>query len=110
MVQQAERLRILVIDDQARVRAFVCEMLESLGHDADDAEDGPTGLALLPRQQYDLVITDLRMPQMSGWDVLAAVRQQVPTMPFIVISGFTTDDDVEGPERGCSTSRSSWRT
>jgi len=87
--------RILVIDDQAGVRAFVCELLESLGHEADAAEDGPTGLALLPRQRYDLIITDLRMPHMSGWDVVEAVRQQVPRMPLIVISGFATDDDVE---------------
>jgi CheY-like chemotaxis protein len=93
--RQRERLRILVIDDQAGVRAVVCELLESLGLDADDAEDGPTGLALLPRQQYDLVITDLRMPLMSGWDVLEAVRGRVPRMPFIVISGFPTDDDVK---------------
>jgi CheY-like chemotaxis protein len=95
VVRQGERLRILVIDDQAGVRAFVCELLESLGHAADAAEDGPTGLALLPRQRYDLIITDLRMPHMSGWDVVEAVRQQVPRMPLIVISGFATDDDVE---------------
>jgi CheY-like chemotaxis protein len=94
VARHRERLRILVIDDQARVRAFVCELLESLGHDADDAKDGPTGLALLPRQRYDLVITDLQMPLMSGWDVVAAVRQHVPTMSCIIISGFISDDDV----------------
>jgi CheY-like chemotaxis protein len=94
VARQGERLRVLVIDDQAGVRTFVCELLESLGHDADDAEDGPTGLALLPRQRYDLVITDLQMPLMSGWDVVAGVRQRLPTMPCIIISGFISDDDV----------------
>jgi DNA-binding response OmpR family regulator len=95
VARQGERLRILVIDDEAGVRAFVCELLESLGYEADGAEDGATGLALLSRRRYDLIITDLRMPNMSGWDVVEAVRQSVPTMPFIVISGFLTDDDVK---------------
>jgi CheY-like chemotaxis protein len=94
VARKRERLRILVIDDQAGVRAFVCVMLESLGHEADSAEDGPTGLALLPQQRYDLIITDLRMPGISGWDVVQTVRQQVRGMPFIVMSGFLTEDDV----------------
>lgn len=93
------RARILVIDDERNVRAFVCELLKSLGYEADEAEDGGTGLALLGRQRYDLVITDLRMPHMSGWEVVARVRQHAPEMPVIMISGFATDDDVTRAQR-----------
>jgi CheY-like chemotaxis protein len=87
------RPRVLVIDDDPSVRLSVCDMLESLGYETDDAEGGGQGVALLERHQYGLVITDLRMPSMSGWAVVNAVRERTPTMPIIVISGFATDDD-----------------
>src|SRR5262245_64048709 len=55
--------RILVIDDDRAVRALVCDLLAGLGYAADEGEDASTGLALLARQRYDLVITDLMMPR-----------------------------------------------
>jgi CheY-like chemotaxis protein len=88
------RARLLVIDDDPNVRTFVCELLRTLGYEADAAPDGPTGLARLGARHYDLVITDLRMPYMSGWEVLQRVRQDMPSMPVIIISGFATDEDI----------------
>jgi CheY-like chemotaxis protein len=93
------RLRVLVIDDDRSVRAFVCDMLESLGYETDNADDGVRGLALLERHRYDLVVTDLRMPELTGWDVVNAVRGRRPTMPMILISGFATDDDMRQAQR-----------
>jgi DNA-binding response OmpR family regulator len=84
-----------VIDDEPTVRGFVCDLLEGLGYEAEDAEDGRQGLALLERHRYDLVITDLQMPNVSGWDVVNAVRGRLPTMPIIMISGFATEDDMK---------------
>jgi CheY-like chemotaxis protein len=57
------RPRLLVIDDDRSVRTFVCDVLDNLGYETDDVEGGVQGLALLERQQYHLVITDLRMPR-----------------------------------------------
>ena len=88
------RARVLVIDDEPNVRLFVCDLLEGLGYEADDANDGGQGLALLERHRYDLVITDLQMPTVSGWDVVNAVRGRLPTMPIIMISGFATEEDM----------------
>jgi CheY-like chemotaxis protein len=88
------RPRVLVIEDDRSVRVFVCDVLEALGYEADGAEDGGQSLALLERHLYDLVITDLQMPSMSGWDVVNAVRGRLPMMPMIMISGFATEDDV----------------
>ena len=88
------RPRVLVIDDDPSVRVFVCDVLEGLGYEADGAEGGVQGLALLERHQYDLVITDIQMPSMSGRDVVNAVHGRLPTMPMIMISGFATEDDV----------------
>ena len=83
-----------VIEDDPSVRVSVCDMLETLGYETDDVEGGRQGVALLERHRYDLVITDLRMPSMSGWGVVNAVRQRLPTMPIIMISGFATEDDM----------------
>jgi CheY-like chemotaxis protein len=88
------RPRVLVIDDDRGVRVFVCDVLEGLGYEADDAEGGVQGLEVLERHRYDIVITDLQMPNMSGWDVVEAVRGRLPTMPMIMISGFATEDDM----------------
>jgi len=92
------RPRVLVIDDDRSVRVFVCDVLESLGYATDDAE-GVQGLALLERHRYDLVITDLQMPHLTGWDVVNAVRGRRPTLPVIMISGFATDDDMRQAQR-----------
>jgi DNA-binding response OmpR family regulator len=88
------RPRVLVIDDDPNVRVFVCDLLDGLGYEADDADDGGQGLALLERHRYELVVTDLQTPNVSGWDVVNAVRGRLPTMPIIMISGFATDDDM----------------
>src|SRR5262249_46407570 len=61
---------------------------------ADEGEDASTGLALLARQRYDLVITDLMMPHMSGWEVMEGVRHRAPGTPVLIISGLATQDDV----------------
>src|SRR5262249_58239492 len=87
--------RILVIDDDRAVRTLVCDLLAGLGYAADEGEDASTGLALLARQRYDLVITDLMMPHMSGWEVVEGVRHRAPGTRVLVISGFATPDDVE---------------
>ena len=86
---------VLVIDDEPGVRGLLCDTLAVLGYDAAAGADGAEGLALLTRGGYDLVVTDLFMPGMSGWDVVAAVRERVPTLPVILISGFAGEPDVE---------------
>jgi DNA-binding response OmpR family regulator len=73
--------------------------LKDLGYEADEADSGVQGVALLEQRQYDLVITDLQMPHLTGWDVVNAVRGRRPTMPMIMISGFATDDDVREAQR-----------
>ena len=91
--------RILVIDDDRAVRGLVCDLLVGLGYATDEAEDAGTGLALLARQRYDLVITDLVMPHMSGWEVVEVVRHRAPGTAVLIISGFATQDDVGRAQR-----------
>ena len=91
--------RMLVIDDDRAVRALVCDLLAGLGYATDEGEDAATGLALLARQRYDLVITDLAMPHMSGWEVVELVRHRAPGTPVLIISGFATQEDVGRAQR-----------
>jgi CheY-like chemotaxis protein len=93
------RPRVLVIDDESNVRVFICDLLKDLGYETDEADNGVQGVALLEQRRYDLVITDLQMPHLTGWGVVNAVRGRRPTMPMIMISGFATDDDVRQAQR-----------
>lgn len=84
---------VLVIDDEDLVRDVVARMVADLGYTAVTAADGPTGLALV--DTVDAVLVDLTMPQMSGTDVVAAVRAKRPELPVVVCSGY--DRDGRGP-------------
>jgi CheY-like chemotaxis protein len=79
--------RVLLVDDNAVVRDMLVDLVSSLGYSADAASGGVEALALFDRGRYDIVLTDLLMPGMSGWEVLAAVRQRDPQMPIIIITG-----------------------
>ena len=88
-------MKVLVIDDEEGIRIVYEEFLGMLGHEADVAADGATGLALLQRHVYDLVITDVVMPGMSGVAFAEVMRQRYPDTPLIVISGSADRFDRE---------------
>ena len=79
--------RILVVDDDATVRDFVCKVLESGGHEVSVAEDGEKALALYKTQPADLVIADLFMPVLDGLQLIVKLREEYPETKFIAISG-----------------------
>ena len=79
--------RILVVDDDPTVLLLNKHMLEAHAYEVHGAEDGFHGLAALKRSLPDLIISDLRMPNMNGFEFLSVVRRRFPTIPVIVISG-----------------------
>jgi CheY-like chemotaxis protein len=79
------RLRMLVIDDDPGVREVVSGLLTSFGHDCETAADGRSGLVRFDEGGWDLVSTDLVMPEVNGWDVIEAIRRRAPTMPIVLI-------------------------
>jgi CheY-like chemotaxis protein len=83
------RPRVLVIDDDASVREVVRYLLEAFGYECHTAADGPSGLARFVEGDWDLVLTDLEMPEMSGCQVIEAIRQRAPTMPVVIITAFS---------------------
>ena len=78
---------ILVIDDDASVREVVSEMLRLEGHDVTIAENGRDALPLLARHHFDLVITDLIMPEKEGIETISEIRRTYKTIPIVAISG-----------------------
>jgi len=86
---------VLIIDDEDLVRDVVARMIEDLGYAAVTASDGPTGLEILDRRNIDVVLVDLTMPNMSGAEVIAALRIKRPALPVVLCSGY--DRDRRGP-------------
>lgn len=86
--------RILVIDDESSVRDSIAAFLEDSGYRILTAANGREGLDLFAKEQPDLVLTDLQMPEVRGMEVLASIRSSSPDTPVIVISGAGTITDV----------------
>ena len=78
---------ILVIDDAPHIRTVITEYLLLEGHTVDSAENGKEGLKLIDLNHYDLVITDVVMPEKDGFEVLTALKRKGSTVRIIVISG-----------------------
>ena len=87
---------ILVIDDEASIRNLLREVLEQAGHRVMEANDGREALSLYQKDQADLVIMDLLMPEMSGVETLRRLRQQrsLADLPVIMVTAKTGSDDV----------------
>lgn len=78
---------ILVIDDDRAVLATIKILLERAGHAVEAVDNSRTGLQLLEAQGFDLLIVDIFMPGMDGFETMRLVHQSRPQMPIIVISG-----------------------
>jgi CheY-like chemotaxis protein len=91
------RFRILFVDDEPAVRTTAGAVLEAAGYEVLTAADGMDGLHCLDEAQPDLIISDLRMPNMSGFEFLAVVRNRFPQIPTIALSGeYVTDNIPDG--------------
>ncbi len=87
------RKRTLVIDDNAAVRRALVDVVAMLDFDVDAAASGPQGIALFVRSRYDVVLTDLMMPGMTGWQVLDTVRELNHRIPVILVTGAPVAPD-----------------
>jgi DNA-binding NtrC family response regulator len=85
--------RILVIDDKENIRKLLRTSLETDGYDVEEAEDGIAGVARFRDAIHDLVITDVKMPGMSGLEALEAIKEINPDTAVIVITAFADMDD-----------------
>ncbi|HSB68423.1 MAG TPA: GAF domain-containing protein [Candidatus Methylomirabilis sp.] len=88
--------RILLIDDDPTVRGTVGNLLRAAGHLVEEADGGSTGLTRLAESPVDIVLTDLGMPEVTGWDVARAVKARIPGLPVILLTGWGDQPTPDG--------------
>jgi DNA-binding response OmpR family regulator len=93
-VPPARRIRILLVDDDVYARELNTGVLTRAGYDVDTAEDGADGWKALKRQPYDLLITDNRMPRVTGLELIKQLRSQDMTLPVILASGTAPTEEL----------------
>ncbi len=82
---------ILIIDDEASLRQTLARILQRVGYEVTTAANGQEGLALIAEHSFDLVYSDIRMPDMSGLELLKVVREKFPDLPVVL---FTAQPDL----------------
>ncbi len=90
--KRGKAFKVLIVDDEPRVRDIFkefCEISDSVK--VDMAENGAIALEKIKNSEYDLVTMDLIMPEMSGIDAVAKIKEANPHLPVIVITGNATD-------------------
>ena len=88
------RVRLLIVDDEPAILEVTSAMLEREGYEVSTAEDGVEAMERLVDPLPNLVISDLRMPKMSGIELLALVRGRFPQVPVIAMSGEFTEHEL----------------
>ena len=79
--------RILVIDDDDILNDIIVQLLSEAGYEVEGARDGGCGLRLLETNLFDLIVTDIVMPEKEGLETIIAIRSTNKTIPIIAISG-----------------------
>lgn len=80
------RMRILIVEDEARIRSFLARAFEAEGFQVDVVEDGESGLARALSGDYDLLILDLLLPGLSGLDTLRELQRRRAELPVLILS------------------------
>jgi PAS domain S-box-containing protein len=88
-----EGLRILVVDDDSGICITLKEILEASGCRVETASDGEEGLQRIESERFDLVLSDVVMPKMDGYELYAAIRKSHPELPVLMMTAFHYDKD-----------------
>ncbi len=84
---------VLVIDDDERVREALVGMLSMAGHRTDYAANGREAMAKMEHKKFDLVFTDLSMPELDGWAVASEIRRRWPEVKIVMVTGYAVPTD-----------------
>ena len=93
LARKGREARILVIDDEESVRSVLSRILSQVNHQVTVAKDGGEGLQLFKEKEFDIVLTDLGMPGMSGWEVCRAIKEMSSRIPVGMITGWGMELD-----------------
>jgi CheY-like chemotaxis protein len=81
-------MRVLCADDEPAVLDVMCELVEALGHEVVRAQGGGEAIELASRLRPDVVLSDLGMPDVNGWEVAARVKRVTPGVPVALVTGW----------------------
>nr|MBP7462171.1 response regulator [Candidatus Delongbacteria bacterium] len=87
-----EKISILIVDDEYFIREIFSDYLNLKGFEVDTAKSGLEAMEKISVRDYELVITDLNMPQMNGIELLQRLRQSLNPVPVIIITGYPSID------------------
>lgn len=97
-------MRLLCVEDEAPLREDIAEYLRMMNYEVDEAEDGEDAIAQMNRHNYDLVLCDIKMPRMDGYDLLRQVRSEdsYAKTPFLFLTAYgERDNRIRANEGGC---------
>jgi DNA-binding response OmpR family regulator len=89
-----ERLRVLLVEDEPSIRAGLCDVLRFRGYVVETAEDGASALARALDQRFDLIVLDLMLPKLDGFQVCAQLRAHGRELPILMLTAKGAEDDV----------------
>lgn len=99
--------KILIVDDSITIRKSVSFVLTNEGYEVTEADDGITGLAAAEKDTFNLVITDINMPQMNGIDLIQNLRK-MPNYKFTPIIALTTESQNDKMQEGKAAGATGW--
>lgn len=85
--------QVLIVDDNPNMSALLSDMLDVFDFSSKQATGGIQALEMLASNAFSLVITDLRMPEMSGSQLLRSIKEKYPELPVVVISGYSLAEE-----------------
>ncbi len=96
-----QNIKILLIDDEIEFISTLAERLELRGYSSKTAEDGESGISMVAKESFDVVILDLMMPGLNGLDALRQIKILDAALPVILLTGHgSTKDGMEGMRIG----------
>jgi DNA-binding response OmpR family regulator len=100
-MKEGEQARILVVDDDENIQKSLSTVLQEKGYSVDVAADGKEAIAKSKAKFYNLALVDIRLPDMDGVELLTAMRETVPRMVKIIITGYPSlENAIEAVNRG----------
>lgn len=88
-------LRMLLVEDHVDTAMMMSRLLRVKGHQVDHAPDVATAFRLLAEKQFDILLSDLGLPDGNGWDIMRSLRSEGSKLPGIVVSGYGQNADIQ---------------
>ncbi len=95
-----EKYKVLLVDDEHEITELLGDLLRTYGFAVVTANDGVQAIAEAQKKKFDVVVSDVRMPDMDGLKMMDKLKKHYPDLGFIIISGFSVENENEVLDRG----------